>query len=308
MGVVSFIYLTDGLPGMANQMWALSAVLAYALETGVRVRVPCFYRFHADFPALRSVAPCPSLLRSLRWVPGNEKLYRVGAAVVLWWLPSHAMDATRKVHLPPSEPWDDQSRAWQRAGSASAALVHGWMVRNPDGLVKHRRRLVELLSPRQAVLERARATVQRRRAAGCTVYGVHWRRGDYRHWDGGRYLLTEEDIARLLESAIERERSRGRVAAFFVASDEPVPAALLARFDITLSSSRTALDDLTTLSMCDEILGSSSTFGRWAAYAGAVPFRAVKPGCVVDWSWHETLEDLAGPRSSGDTRCRGWLP
>ena len=76
---------------------------------------------------------------------------------------------------------------------------------------------------------------------------------------------------------------------------------------VTVVQSRNAMVDLAVLSACDEVVGSHSTFGRWAAYAGGKPFRAALPGQEIDWSQYETLTDLAGPVSPNDTDYRGWL-
>lgn len=300
-------FVDDGLPGLANQLWAIASLIAYGMETGVPLAAPCFYRFYWAFPKLSARVSCPRPLRILQDLPGNKRVFRCAAAIVRRGWKRFVMDAAEKVHLPPSPPWPGQNVSWSSLGMESRALVFGWMVRNPVGLVRHREAIVELLSPSRDIIDRSGEIVQATRRTGRTLYGVHWRRNDYRQWQGGRFFLEPEDIRSLFAAAVKHEQAQGRGAAFLIASDEPVPDEVCRGFPVTVVKSRNAMVDLAVLAACDEVVGSHSTFGRWAAYAGGKPFRVVLPGHGVDWSRYETLRDVAGPVSPNDAECKGWL-
>lgn len=301
------VYVDDGLAGLANQLWAMASAVAYGLETGVPISAPCFYRHIHRFPRLTEAMHCPTFM--LRWGEHHlhAKLYRLVTHAVRAACKPLVLEAMTKVHLPPSEPWVGQDRRWADVGKDRIALVYGWMVRNPQGLLRHHQRIRELFSPGTAVATRATRCLETLRTRGVRVFGVHWRRGDYRSWQGGRFLISEEEVAGHMRSATTHARRQGLTARFFVATDEPMPAALSRIFPISTGEISDPLDDLTVLAGCDEILGSHSSFGRWAAYAGDIPFRVLVPGRTIDWESHETLRDLVGPRNADDRECHGWL-
>lgn len=98
---------------------------------------------------------------------------------------------------------------------------------------------------------------------GCTLVGVHVRRGDYSKWQGGKYYFHLDDYYSFM-SVLSLQIPN---ALFVICSNENFEFENPSKLRITYSKGN-ALADLFLLSSCEYILGPPSTFSGWAAFAG----------------------------------------
>jgi hypothetical protein len=148
----------------------------------------------------------------------------------------------------------------------------GWYTMDDTRYLKQtKKELQHIFQPREDIVERARQMVAELRQEADLVVGVHIRHGDYRTFYGGRYFYTLEEYHQMMLRIVDAYP--GRRVSFFISSNEPFDISLFEgcrcrRFGAVPNGDIT---DLTTLSMCDRILGPWSTYSRWASFIGEVP-------------------------------------
>lgn len=104
---------------------------------------------------------------------------------------------------------------------------------------------------------------------GVTV-GVHIRRGDYKTWLSGKYYYDDATYIRTMDSLFEQFSKRNINCRFLICSNEPFSAENK-EYEILRIQDADAITDLCALSMCDYIVGPTSSFSQWASFIGEVP-------------------------------------
>jgi O-antigen/teichoic acid export membrane protein len=125
------------------------------------------------------------------------------------------------------------------------------------------------------------------RARGNHLVGVHVRQGDYAEYRGGEHFFTTAQYARLMH--VVREALQPGSAHFIVCSDTPQPEAAFAGLSWQAGPG-SAIGDLYALAGCDYVMGPTSTFNRWSAFAGNVPRYEIR-----DPARSPSLSDFAPP-------------
>ncbi len=272
--------LNDGLPGMANQLWTASALVAYAAETGCTIKTPTLFRYGHYFEC----PPQVGWTASLRLLPAvwgwREYAYLSYALACSGVRKKSVIDVRSRFHLPPSRPVDEYNRLVLKkilSGNPSEWLLRGWMFRNPIGLLSHRNAVCAAFRPKAEHRIGAERIVTMLRKRVDYLVGVHWRQGDYRYWQGGKFWLDPELVRGYVHACRREVQSKGysRVG-FLLCSNGPVDLSALAGIDAELGPG-SEIGDLHALSMCDMILGSNSTYGKWAAYYGGTEFYIMSP-------------------------------
>lgn len=148
-------------------------------------------------------------------------------------------------------------------------VLWDWNFRNPEGVKKHRAEICAYLRAKDAHVARAKEIVARAREGVDAVVGVHIRRGDYKTAYGGQYYFSDAEYLRFMQ---DFEKSFGKPVRFVIVSNEPVNVEFFALHGVSVvDASASAPEDVVTLSECDYIMGTSSTFSWWAAYYGGNP-------------------------------------
>jgi hypothetical protein len=269
------VLLHDGMGGLANQLRVAACVLAFALYSKRECVLPCFFRFRHYFKN----APAVGMADWIRHVPVSQlwkkRGYRLLARAV-GGLPLGVMLAVDELtFLPPTEPRNSRDVTVQAAIQAAQGkdiYLSGWLLRNPDGLITYRAAILEAFQPADEYLAPARAVIAKLRRDEAFVVGVHWRQGDYATWEGGKHLISERRLLKCI-AAVKKKTARdfpGRPIRFLICTDGPQPRNIPPEYEFVRGPD-TEIGDLYGLSMTDWILGSHSTYGRWASFYGQVP-------------------------------------
>jgi hypothetical protein len=106
-------------------------------------------------------------------------------------------------------------------------------------------------------------------SSGRTI-GVHIRRGDYAHFEGGKYYYENETYLRSMLACAARYRDEP--IRFLVCSNEKLDLSYFRAPGLQVSAGpgHEALD-LYALSNCDCIIGPPSTYNLWASFLNEVP-------------------------------------
>jgi hypothetical protein len=282
------VLLHDGMGGLANQLRVAACVLAFALHSKRQCVLPCFYRFRHYFKN----APAVGMADWIRHVPVSQlwkkRAYQLIARAV-GALPLGARLAVDELtFLPPTEPRNPREAAIQAALQVAHGrdiYLSGWLLRNPEGLITYRAAILEAFQPADEYVAPARAVIAELRRDDAFVVGVHWRQGDYATWEGGKHLISERRLLEYLAAVKQKtaEDFPGRPVRFLICTDGPQPLVVPPEYKF-VRGPNTEIGDLYGLSMTDWILGSHSTYGRWASFYGGVPITIMNesgPDCAL---------------------------
>lgn len=282
------VLLHDGMGGLANQLRVAACVLAFALYSKRECVLPCFFRFRHHFKKL----PAVGMADWIRHAPVSQLWKKRGyhlLARAVGSLPLGVMLAVDELtFLPPTEPRNSREAAVQAAIQAAQGkdiYLSGWLLRNPTGLITYRAEILEAFKPTDEYLAPARSVITKLRRDDAFVVGVHWRQGDYATWEGGKYLISERRLLQYL-AAVKQKTARdfpGRPVRFLICTNGPQPRNVPPEYEFVRGPD-TEIGDLYGLSMTDWILGSHSTYGRWASFYGQVPITIMNeagPDCAL---------------------------
>ena len=115
---------------------------------------------------------------------------------------------------------------------------------------------------------------------GKTLIGVHIRRGDYKEWRKGKLYFSDEVYANFMQMCIN---VFGASVNFVCVSNETINVEYFLSVGLpVIGVSGTPQEDVCTLSLCDYILGPTSTFTWWAAFMGdKCRFEITDPSDVI---------------------------
>jgi hypothetical protein len=298
---------------LANRLVLFAHLIATAEQHGFRVVNPSLAPLHGYFPLLERDLLCryPTAAGSL---PGGDRarlaLYVAtrGCAAGLRALRGAGLDVGL-LRVPQTELVDlDGERFLAEVRRRRVLLIQGWLFRSERNVLVHREAILRFLAPARELERTASEVVERARADGATLVGVHMRRGDYRTHRDGRFYFDDAGYRRLMEHVLDlRDGERVR---FLIASDEPVRLESFSGLDVRRAHGH-ELIDLYTLAGCDWIVGPPSTYSLWASFVGAVPIHFVHdPRDQLDPSDFRPRLELsralvappAGPSAQGPTR------
>lgn len=107
------------------------------------------------------------------------------------------------------------------------------------------------------------------KSKGYIIVGVHARRGDYKHYEGGAYFydwcVYKQKILEVQNLLQETNNIK-----FVIFSNDSVPKFLLSN-DIIVSTEQWYLDHH-LMGLCNYLFGPPSTFSLWASFIGGVKY------------------------------------
>ncbi len=285
---------------LANQLWNYISVYAYALERGYTCENWSFFEYPDHFarkqegriirylfvPWFRGFTKRRSAVR--RRVA--RKLYKLLVSNPMHVLSRRVVYSTEVAgaayYLPPTgEASAHLSRLENSKGPIYLAQVSGAVYRNPDGIMKHREKIIEAFRPASDITSTVTKTTEALRARYTHVVGVHIRQGDYTTFKGGKYFIEQRRVRQILDQYLLERNLSANEACFFIASDGKIDESLFNGLAIHVSKA-SAGEDLFTLAACDAVIGSDSTFGHFAAYYGNVPHIVMKKE-QMDWGYYQ---------------------
>lgn len=148
---------------------------------------------------------------------------------------------------------------------------------------KHIERLRWLFAPQEEV---ARKVAEMANGEYITV-GVHIRRGDYKHYKGGRYYYSQEDYLNFMLQMKTLLAHNGKPIRFFLASNEKIEIDDFKNLETFTQNGSDMMVDLYGLAACDYIIGPPSTYSQWASFYGKKPLLM-----IYDKSTTLRLEDF----------------
>lgn len=266
------VIITQTNPGrLANQLWNYACVYAYCLERGYDCKNPSFFRYAEYFENihLEGFGKFYAFVRA-------PKLFSIIYALYVRFVdPLHSrkiIRADKEFLLPPSENIDEEQNDILKCAEANDVLyLKGWLFRNPIGLKKFHKEIATHFMPKQEFRGRAEFLLTEARKKYEHCVGVHVRHGDYKVWQGGAHYVSFEQAYEFIKKYLKNKGYDAQKTVFIVCSDDPIDEKVFSALNI-FKGPGTPIEDLYALSLADEIIGSHSTYGPWAAYIAGSTF------------------------------------
>lgn len=185
-------------------------------------------------------------------------------------------------------------------------FVEGWRFTDPDNMSKHLPLIREIFAPREKYAHVIHTIVQKARNFGEVLVGVHIRRGDYKHYQSGKWYYDNavySSFMRDMQKVLMEGYGYDSIV-FIICSDEVIDVKQFHALPVVYIR-KSEIIDLYTLSNCDYILAPPSTFSGWASYYGNVPIYYIDdPSMPFD---EDQLTTGLHPHfTSAATHCRNY--
>lgn len=267
---------------LGNQLLLYTSVYSYCIERGYRCTNYSFYEYNKYFNFR-----APNF-----WVSIFEKLSRVKfykrrvVVYIIYKYSSYFLqilkrgvvvkeDPKKIFYLPPTSINNtEHQEIIKRVENSSDKLIYidGWTFRNPSGLKKYHNQIIQAFKPKKEFIQKATLFINSIKKDNYLV-GVHIRQGEYKskNFMGGDLYFKEIEVANILRFYLKKSKKDSGKVLFILCSDGPLDLAHFSGLRIKPGIG-SMMEDLITLSLCNIIIGSNSTFGSLAAYLGDRPF------------------------------------
>ena len=159
-----------------------------------------------------------------------------------------------------------------------SCIVSGWYFRRNNLVQKYKKYLVQKYSLKPVYYENTgfyKDIIQLKNNKTYLV-GVHLRKGDYKHWQNGKYYFGDEVYISVMEH-IKNLLSANSITdvKFLIFSNEEISSLISERKDVIVSKNDWYIDQF-VMSECDLLIGPPSTFSGWASFIGDVPLKYIE--------------------------------
>lgn len=275
---------------LANQLWNYASIYSWCLEEGFECENYSFFRYQKYF-GFKIKSKFYNLFLDVHQWHGNYKLstllYHFFYLYALVFCGKRVVkDNNVEFFLPPTKNSNPiQSKmidSIQKSKDATFYLA-GWVFRNPDGFKKYKAEIKQYFTPKDMYISKIKKLKLELREQYNFIVGVHMRQGDYKTWQNGRFFYNCHDVAKILRNFLNTQsRYTAKETVFVLCSDGPIEKNEFSGLNIALGPG-SEITDLYMLAESDLIIGSSSTFGGWAAFYGSIPFIQFSRE-KIDWS------------------------
>lgn len=290
---------------LANQLWLHANVLAYCIEKGYELENYSFFEysqhfavipknkivdllFYKSFITLKPLSHLFGKYHSRLYNYFFKKCYNTFSFLFSLFakkniIASNDSDYSKITYLPPSNNINSKIVDYDN-NNKKIIYLSGWLFRNPVGILKHQKQIVDTLSPKDELVKEATDFVSRIRLKYKNVFGLHIRQGDYKTYRNGELYFTSREINNFLSIFLKQFNLPKEDSCFITCSDGPINTHEYNGVNIVISN-HDDITDLLILSMTDKIIGSDSTYGAFASYFGNIPI-IVFSREEIDWDYY----------------------
>ncbi|MCX6784715.1 MAG: alpha-1,2-fucosyltransferase [Candidatus Komeilibacteria bacterium] len=284
------IILKDNGGRLANQLWLYSYVYSYCLEKKYQFENYAFFRYQHYFGLQTSDKLINLLARLHLWhkkIKVSKLLYNFYAAIIqILFSRQLIKDGGREFFLPPtptSVVAQQQSLAIIDSAKNKTFFFCGWLFNNEVGQKKYYNEIKDKLRPAEVYYSKILNLKTELLKKYKLLVGVHIRQGDYKTWQGGKFFYSEAEVAGLLKDFLKELKGfEPKEVVFVVCTDGLIDEVAFMGLNI-VKGPGSEITDLYMLAETDLIIGSTSTYGAWAAYYGQIPFVQFSRQSI-DWS------------------------
>jgi len=290
------IILQHGGGELANQLWNFVSVFAFCLEKKFECRNYSFFEYNCNF----NIPVKNKLIEFIFFKPFSQRierrngfftkffrnLYKIYIIIVRIFFKNKIVSSkntTNEVfYLPPSS---TESKYISLLENKSIIYFEGWLFRNPTGLEKYRKEILEYFKPNEKIEKNINKYILELRKRYEHIIGVHIRQGDYKIFKGGKYLIDQKRIREILDEYLSFFQKNSEKICFLITSDGKIEENNFVGLNYIISK-KNPVEDLFLLSKTDIVIGSDSSFGEFSAYYGNISHIIFKNE-KIDWKYYQ---------------------
>jgi hypothetical protein len=163
-------------------------------------------------------------------------------------------------------------------------------VKKSEFKLKHLNKIMNSFLPGEMIRNSVQKTINNIKTRNTLIIGIHFRRGDYRTFQNGKYYYSNSQYASFMRQLIKLFCSES--VAFLLISNEEIDRSFFVDYNCYFSSSNLMAEDLFLLSQTDYILGPPSTFSAWASLYKNSPLHFIE-----DADSHFTINEFTDIKS-----------
>jgi len=239
MNPKKLVIVKPGCKEFGNELLNRMSIYAYGLEVGARVIYHSGYGYSGLWRVLHAVYA--------RYIGRRH----AKCALLAWRAP---------IFLPPTKPPPVAERC-------DTLYFFGWVFRNPLGLLKYRKEIIETFTPH----------IISSLPVGRTCIGVHLRQKPFAGFPSGDFLISVERVRTVVDEYVREKNLHAKNIALLIVSDLPIHENIFAEYEHRIVCGNIETN-LFLLARCSAIIGTNTTFSNVAAWFGNVPHIVPKRG------------------------------
>jgi len=282
---------------LANQLWNFISIYAYCLEKKYQCLNYSFFEYGNKF-GLSSGSKIIDFVffkpfknkvtrRYAKKTIFFRKLYKMFYLLLIFFLKKRVFiyepNNYSPYYLPTTNKNENEFLKIEK--KFDTIYLCGWLFRNAEGIVKYRQAILDYFKPEKEISDKIEKKINELKIKYNKIIGVHIRQGDYKTFKQGIYWFDQREVRKIINQYIEHFQIDVKGALFFIASDGKIDNQYFNDLNYLISEGN-AIEDLFSLSKCDIILGSDSSFGDIAAYFGNIPHIIFKKE-DIDWQFYD---------------------
>jgi hypothetical protein len=295
------VILWDQEGQFANELWNYMSVFAYCLEKGYELKNYAFYKQGkflsipvgnplVDWLYFKPFPVYQSLLSNRFGRHFSDRLYRYTFFKPMKKLRKSRIiyGNERVIYLPPTRESESILKQFEQ-DSGKIIYFCGWLFRNPVGLRKYRRNILNYFKFKDDVHAKVQQFTSSLRSRYRHLVGVHIRQADYREFWGGRYYVSPQEAAIFARQYLQFSQKAQLDTCFIICSDGDVDLGCFNGLNVERPAGN-LVEDFLVLASTDLIIGSNSTYGALASWYGNIPHVIMlKEG--IDWSYYQDKQE-----------------
>ncbi|MFC1802293.1 alpha-1,2-fucosyltransferase [Patescibacteria group bacterium] len=293
------IILQHGGGELANQLWNFVSIYVYCLEKDFDCQNYSFFEHgrHFNIPTGNKLIDFIFFKKFKNHHARRNNIknrfwrfaYKVYVKTISIFIKKRSVSSinqtNKKTYLPPT---GENSNLDKLEKDSKPIYFLGWLFRNPKGLDKYREEIIDYFKPIQKYTKPADKKIEEFKSKYKNVIGVHIRQNDYKDFKGGVYFIKQQKVVGILEEYLLNFKKNRSETIFIIKTDGNIEKSLFENLNIDIYNS-SPIEDLYTLSLCDVIIGSNSSFGNFASFYGNIP-HLIFQNDGIDWIYYKNKD------------------
>lgn len=236
---------------LANRLWSYVSTISESLDTGENITILCFDEYVQNFDNLNKFdnikffAPFKN--------QGRKKYLKVLYKLYVYFLAGSA----KYLHL------------YGSYFDGKLIIRHGWETRNNSINLSNIAKIKDIFCINSIYSKVIDQYMLPFKSKCKTIVSVHIRRGDYKHYKGGKYYFEDSHFYHYMIQF--KNFFPEKQIQYVICSNENIDLDNFPNLDVIQFKKTNAIQDLYTIMSSDYIMGVPSTFSRWSSFINRIP-------------------------------------
>lgn len=262
---------------LGNRLMLFAHIIAFAKENDFKVFNFAFFEYARYFESTRDDIFCRYPIKTLA-IPSLKiriLLYRIFQRITNIIYKSKFMQKfVRIIEIEKGQVIRLDSKDFMdKIRSKKIIILRGFIFRDLVNFVKYSNVIRSYFTPIDSHQMNIDRLIKKIKNIADVIVGVHIRHGDFRKYKEGKYYFSFDQYKELMKKIENLFRSQKVV--FLICSDGKLTHSIFNDFSFEFGTGH-LVEDMYSLARCDYLIGTKSTFLRWASFYGEVPMYEIE--------------------------------